>query len=79
VTFVFRNNTHVTVPYSGTYRISESDALLNDALNVTTPLSDANKIINIPNVLGETDYSDEVSWIASEYFEQHWYCSESPY
>lgn len=75
VTFVFRNNTNVTVPYSGTYKISESEALLNDAINGTTPLSDTNKIINIPTV----SYSDEICWISSEYFEQHWICSESPY
>ena len=67
VTFVYRNNTNVTVPYSGTYNISESEALLNDALNLTTPPSDAYA------------YSDEVCWISSEYFEQHWYCSETPW
>jgi hypothetical protein len=61
VTFVFGNNTNVTVPYSGTYKISESAALLKDALN------------------GSASYSDEICWISSEYFEQHWLCSETPW
>jgi hypothetical protein len=61
VTFVFKNNTNVTVPYSGTYKISESEALLKDALN------------------DSASYSDEICWISSEYFEQHWLCSETPW
>lgn len=79
VTFVFRNNTNVTVPYSGTYRISESEALLNEVLNGTKPLSNASKILNIPPPFANVSYVNEVCWVSGPYWEHHWFCSEDPF
>jgi hypothetical protein len=69
VTFTFRNNTNVTVPYAGAYKNSASEELLNDALNGTTPMAAA-KVIHIP--IGSP--GDTICWISGPNIQTHYVC-----
>lgn len=74
VTFIFRNNTNVTIPYSDTYKNSASDELLNDALNGTTPV-DADK----PEVdVGLGEPGDMICWIDNPKVKKHFVCTGAP-
>jgi hypothetical protein len=77
VTFIFRNNSNVTIPYTGEYKNPASDYILRDILNsnATVPALD-DTIRSIVHPLGEP--GDTICWIVGPDIQTHFVCSGLP-